>query len=499
MFYKLNYKVILQLLGVLLAFNGGLMLLAVGMSWMTQDQATQQLLTAAFSVLLLGLFLLIAFREAQPQIQKREGYLVVSLGWMVMTLTGMLPYLMTDSVPSVSHAFFETMSGYTTTGATIFDDIESLPKGLLFWRSITHWIGGMGIIVLTIAILPILGIGGMQLFAAEVPGPNSDKLHPRITDTAKRLWLLYFGYTLAETFLLWFAGMSFFDAINHAMSTLSTGGFSTKNNSIAFWNDQPLIQYIILFFMLVAGTNFVLSYFGFTGNFRKIFKDIEFQYYLWFIGLFTLLVTSVLLLHNTAPGLPATHPQQLGLTESAFRHSLFQVVAIITTTGFVTADFTAWPPLLTLTFFGLMFIGGSAGSTSGGIKVVRHLLMIRSGILEFKRALHPNAILQVRYNNRVVSEGIVQNILGFFILYLLSFIIGTLGFAMMGFDFESSVGVAASSLGNVGPALGVFGPAENYTALPSIGLWWSSFLMLLGRLELFTVLILLTPFFWRKN
>ena len=475
------------------------MLLAVGMSWMTQDQATQQLLTAAFSVLLLGLFLLIAFREAQPQIQKREGYLVVSLGWLVMTLTGMLPYLMTDNVPSVSHAFFETMSGYTTTGATIFDDIESLPKGLLFWRSITHWIGGMGIIVLTIAILPILGIGGMQLFAAEVPGPNSDKLHPRITDTAKRLWLLYFGYTLAETLLLWFAGMSFFDAINHAMSTLSTGGFSTKNNSIAFWNDQPLIQYIILFFMLVAGTNFVLSYFAFTGNFRKIFKDIEFQYYLWFIGLFTLLVTSVLLLHNTAPGLPATHPQLLGQTESTFRHSLFQVVAIITTTGFVTADFTAWAPLLTLTFFGLMFIGGSAGSTSGGIKVVRHLLMIRSGILEFKRALHPNAILQVRYNNRVVSEGIVQNILGFFILYLLSFIIGTLGFAMMGFDFESSVGVAASSLGNVGPALGVFGPAENYTALPSIGLWWSSFLMLLGRLELFTVLILLTPFFWRKN
>jgi trk system potassium uptake protein TrkH len=499
MFHKLNYKVILQLLGVLLTFNGGLMLLAVGMSWMTQDQATQQLLTAAVSVLLLGLFLLIAFREAQPQIQKREGYLVVSLGWLVMTLTGMLPYLMTDSVPSISHAFFETMSGYTTTGATIFDDIESLPKGLLFWRSITHWIGGMGIIVLTIAILPILGIGGMQLFAAEVPGPNSDKLHPRITDTAKRLWLLYFGYTLAETLLLWFAGMSFFDAINHAMSTLSTGGFSTKNNSIAFWNDQPLIQYIILFFMLVAGTNFVLSYFGFTGNFRKIFKDIEFQYYLWFIGLFTLFVTSVLLLHPTAPGASTTHPQLWGQAESAFRHSLFQVVAIITTTGFVTADFTAWAPLLTLTFFGLMFVGGSAGSTSGGIKVVRHLLMIRSGILEFKRALHPNAILQVRYNNRVVSEGIVQNILGFFILYLLSFIIGTLGFAMMGFDFESSVGVAASSLGNVGPALGVFGPVENYTALPSIGLWWSSFLMLLGRLELFTVLILLTPFFWRKN
>ena len=223
------------------------MFLAVGMSWLTQDQSTLPLLKASVGVLLVGILLLIIFRGVQPQIQKREGYLVVTLGWLAMTLTGMLPYLVTGSVTNISYAFFETMSGYTTTGATILTDIESLPKGLLFWRSITHWIGGMGIIVLTIAILPILGIGGMQLFAAEVPGPNSDKLHPRITDTAKRLWLLYFGYTLAETLLLSLAGMSFFDAINHAMSTLSTGGFSTKNNSIAFWNDQPLIQYIIIF------------------------------------------------------------------------------------------------------------------------------------------------------------------------------------------------------------------------------------------------------------
>lgn len=499
MFYKLNYKVIFQLFGVLLAFNGGLMLFSVLVSALAQDGATLPLGFASLVVLALGAVLLFVFRQAQPQIQKREGYLIVSFGWLAMTLTGMLPYLFTSSVPSLSHAFFETMSGYTTTGATIFTDIENLPEGLLFWRSTTHWIGGMGIIVLTIAILPILGIGGMQLFAAEVPGPNSDKLHPRITDTAKRLWLLYLGYTLAETLLLSLAGMSVFDAINHAMSTLSTGGFSTKNASVAQWNDQPLIQYIILFFMLIAGTNFVLSYFAFTGSFRKILKDIEFRYYLGFIGVLTLFVFLALWANEIPAGAQTSHPHLWGEVESQFRHAIFQVVAVITTTGFVTADFTAWMPLLSLLFFGMMFLGGSAGSTSGGIKVVRHLLMIKSGILEFKRALHPNAILQVRYNDRVVSDSIVQNILGFFILYLLSFIIGTLGFALMGFDFESSVGVAASSLGNVGPALGVFGPVENYAALPPIGLWWSSFLMLLGRLELFTVLILLAPFFWRKN
>lgn len=499
MFYKLNYKVILQLFGVLLTFNGGLMLFSVLVSALVQDQATVALGKASVLVLLIGGSLLVAFRQAQPQIQKREGYLVVSFGWLAMTLTGMLPYLFTGSVPSISHAFFETMSGYTTTGASIFSDIESLPAGLLFWRSTTHWIGGMGIIVLTIAILPILGIGGMQLFAAEVPGPNSDKLHPRITDTAKRLWLLYLGYTLAETLLLTVAGMSFFDALNHAMSTLSTGGFSTKNASIAHWNDQPLIQYIIILFMAIAGTNFVLSYFAFTGNFRKIIKDVEFKFYFGFILLFAIFTLAVLGIHDLDVGPLTSHPQSWGLWESRIRHTFFQVVAVITTTGFVTADFTSWLPLLTLLFFGLMFLGGSAGSTSGGIKVVRHLLMIKSGILEFKRALHPNAILQVRYNERVVSDSIVQNILGFFILYLLSFIIGTLGFALMGFDFESSVGIAASSLGNVGPALGVFGPSENYATLPTAGMWWSAFLMLLGRLELFTVLILLAPFFWRKN
>ena len=243
--HSFNYKIIIFLMGVLLLFNGGLMLFSALVSFLYNDGITFEITLSSFLVLSLGALFMLAGRQYEKQIQKREGYLIVSLGWILMALSGMMPYLLSGAISEFSSSFFETMSGYTTTGATIIKDIESLPESILFWRSTTHWIGGMGIIVLAIAILPFLGIGGIQLFTAEAPGPAGDKLHPRITDTAKRLWLIYVVYTLIETFLLYFAGMSFFDAINHAMSTLSTGGFSTKNSSIAFWNDQPLIQYII--------------------------------------------------------------------------------------------------------------------------------------------------------------------------------------------------------------------------------------------------------------
>ena len=497
--HKINKEIIANLMGVLLLFNGGFMLLSSLVSLITHDGVTFELTLSAFFVLFLGVFIMLLSRNHTKQIQKREGYIIVSFGWVLMSLSGMLPYLFTGVIPDISSAFFETMSGYTTTGSTILNDIESVPKGILFWRSTTHWIGGMGIIVLAIAILPLLGIGGMQLFAAEAPGPSSDKLHPRITDTAKRLWFIYVGYTLAETILLSVAGMSFFDAINHAMSTLSTGGFSTKNNSVAHWNNTPKIQYIITFFMLIAGTNFVLSYFAFTGKIRKIFRDQEFKFFMTFIGISTLFVALVLYSKVDLTISSFDHPQIFGTLESSFRHAFFQVVAVITTTGFVTADFTAWTPFLTIVFFGLMFMGGSAGSTSGGVKGVRHMLMIKSGFLEFKRTLHPNAILQPRYNGSILKEEVVYNIYAFFILYMLSFIFGALVFGALGLDFESAIGVAASSLGNVGPAIGSYGPALSYSKLPEFGKWWASFLMLLGRLELFTVLILFTPFFWKKH
>jgi trk system potassium uptake protein TrkH len=475
------------------------MLLSSLISLIYKDGVTFNLFLSGGITILVGLLVMFNTKDHNKEMNKREGYIVVAFGWIVMTLSGTIPYLLTGSITSFTNAFFETMSGYTTTGATILNDIEIVPKGVLFWRSLTHWIGGMGIIVLAVAILPLLGIGGMQMFAAEAPGPSADKLHPRITDTAKRLWLIYFGYTAAETILLKVAGMSFFDAINHSLCTLSTGGFSTKNASIAYWNGQPIIQYIIIVFMFLAGTNFVLSYFAFKGKIQRVLRDEELKLYFKFIAIFTIIAALIIYFKADLTTSTIEHPMVWGKAESSFRHALFQVISVVTTTGFITADYTLWTPLLLVFFFGLMFLGGSAGSTSGGVKVVRHLILIKNGFLEFKRALHPNAVLPVRYNNKAVTGDIVFNILAFFILYMLSFIVGALVFSMFNIDFMSSIGLSASSLGNVGPALGNFGPVNNYAALPSLGKWWASFLMLIGRLELFTVLILLTPFFWRNR
>jgi trk system potassium uptake protein TrkH len=486
-------------MGLLLLCNGGFMLLAAVVSGIFQDGATLSITLASITTMFVGVFSMYYTRGHKKEVKQKEGYIIVTFGWIIMSISGMLPYLFSGAVPDVTNAFFETVSGYTTTGASIMDNIEAMPEGILFWRSLTHWIGGMGIIVLAIAILPLLGIGGMQLFSAEAPGPSSDKLHPRITDTAKRLWLIYFGYTVAETILLQVAGMSFFDAINHAMATLSTGGFSTKNASVAYWNDQPLIQYIIIFFMFLAGSNFVLSYFAFKGKVQKVFKDEEFRYYAGFIIVFTIIAALVIYFKANITDVTPGYPMVLGKGESSFRHALFQIVSVITTTGFVSADFTQWTPFLTILFFGLFFLGGSAGSTAGGIKVMRHLLIIKNGVLEFKRTLHANAIIPVRYNNKTVKEKIVYNIIGFFVLYMLLFIIGALVLGFLGLDFESAIGGAASSLGNVGPALGSLNPVSNFNSLPVLAKWWCGFLMLAGRLELFTVLILLTPYFWKRT
>jgi len=493
---KINHKIILYFIGFLLLFNGGFMFISSMVSYYYKDGITMDLIYSGLIVTLIGGLLLFLNKNHDKQLNKREGYLVVVLGWLAMIFTGTLPYIITGTIDGFSNIVFETTSGFTTTGATIINDIEILPEGILFWRSITHWLGGMGIIVFAIAILPLLGIGGMQLFSAESPGMEMDKLHPRITDTAKRLWLLYLSFTLVETVLLTFAGMSLFDAINHSMSNIASGGFSTKNASLGFWNDQPLIQYIVIFFMFIAGTNFVLSYFGFKGKFKKIIENDEFRIYSLFIALCTVIVGLVIYFNTD---FLSDFSDGFTRIEGVFRHALFQVVSIITTTGFTTADYTAWTPMLLLIFFGLMFVGGSAGSTAGGFKVMRHLLIIKNGLLQFKRILHPNAILPIRYNKKSVSSEIMYNILGFFIVYMLSFMAGTLVFSILGLDFSSSLGVSASSLGNVGPSIGDFGPSSTFYDLPVLAKWWSSFLMLLGRLELYTVLIIITPYFWRNR
>ncbi len=474
-------------------------MLSALVSLLYKDGVTMQLFYSGLTVVVVGLLTMVFTRSHQKEMNKREGYIVVTFGWIIMALSGTLPYIFTDTISSFTNAFFETISGYTTTGATILNDIEIVPKGVLFWRSLTQWIGGMGIIVLAVAILPLLGIGGMQLFAAEAPGPGASKLHPRIADTAKRLWLIYFIYTVAETVLLKFAGMSLFDAINHSLTSLASGGFSTKNASLGHWNDKPLIQYIVILFMFISGVNFVLSYFAFKGQVQKIIKDEEFKLYFKFIVIFTVIAALSIYFVADLTQSSIDHPMVWGELESAIRHGLFQVLAIVTTTGYVTADYTSLTPFLLIFFFGLMFLGASAGSTSGGVKVVRHLLVIKNGFYEFKRTLHPNAVLPVRYNKKAISGKIVFNIQAFFILYMLSFIIGALGFSLMDLDFESAIGAAASSLGNVGPSLGDFGPVHNFYDMPTLGKWWCAFLMLIGRLELFTVLILFTPFFWRNR
>ena len=476
------------------------MLVAVPFSMYFNEPEQWGILKAGILTVLIGITLWFFNRNAKKNLQKKEGYLIVTLGWLMLTLTGTLPYLFTGAISNFTNAVFETISGYSTTGSSILTDIESMPKGILFWRSATHWIGGMGIIVLTVAVLPLLGIGGMQLFMAEAPGPSADKMHPRITETAKRLWLIYFILTFSEFFLLKIAGMTWFDAINHAMATMSTGGFSTKNASVAHWNGSPVIQYIITAFMLIAGANFVLTYFALKGQVRKVFQSEEFKYYFFGILGLTAIIT-VIIVNFQDPNLVTSinHPKPWGETESAFRHAAFQVTSVLTTTGFVTADFTMWSYFATTLMFSLFFIGGSAGSTSGGVKIVRHIIMIKNSFYEFKKLLHPNAIIPVRYNGTGIPKNIIYNILAFFILYMLIFIVGSIILTFFGLDFESAIGATASSLGNIGPAIGSVSPVDNFAHLSIGAKWFCSFLMLIGRLELFTVLILFTPFFWRKN
>ena len=497
---KFNYRLISYIIGLLLLFNSAAILITSFVSFLLKDGFFNNIIYASLCCLVIGSIIMFFSRNPTKVINRRDGYLIVIFGWLTMVFSGSLPYIFTDTINNIPDLIFETMSGYTTTGSSIISDIESLPQSIIFWRSMTHWLGGMGIIVLAIAILPLLGIGGMQLFSAEAPGSgiSGDKIHPRISNTAKRLWFIYIGLTLAETLLLNFAGMSLFDAINHSMSNIATGGFSTKNDSLSHWNSIPLIQYIIVFFMILAGTNFLLIYLSIIGKFKKLIYNTEFIWFIVLISFFVIITTIIL---NTNIDLNSTnfdHPQVYGKLEASFRHALFQVVAVMTTTGFVTGDFAGWSPFLTMLFFGLMFFGASSGSTSGGIKISRHLILIKNGFLEFKRSLHPNAILPLRYNHSVVKKEVVVNILAFFMLYLILFIIGAAVLSTQGLDFISSIGGSAASIGNVGPALGSIGPAFNYEQITGFAKIWCSFLMLVGRLELFTILIIFTPYFWKN-
>ncbi len=480
----INIKVVTNIVGSLIIISGALMLLSIPFSIYYKSDDLTSIILSSIITLIIGLGLKFTTRKNKnDEVKKREGYLIVALGWLSMTLFGTLPYVISGAIPDYTNAYFETISGLTTTGASILNDIESLPKGILFWRSMTQWIGGMGIIVLTIAILPLLGVGGMELFASESPGPTKDKIHPRIKETAKRLWLIYFSLTILQCILLMFAGMNFYDAINHSLTTMSTGGFSTKQASIAAFN-SPIIEYIIIAFMFIAGTNFTLLYFGFKFKLKKFWDNDEFKWYVAAVGLLCIVITPIIYNNNF---------------EESFRSVLFQVVSILTTTGYATTDFTTWGSFITFIFFLLLFTGASAGSTSGGMKIVRIVLLMKNGFLEFKRRLHPNAIVPVNLNRKVVSSKIIYNLLAFVFFYLFMFVLGSVALAFLGLDFMEAISAAATSLGNVGPGIGKLGPSENFYTLPDTAKWVLAILMLLGRLELFTIAILFTPYFWKRN
>lgn len=483
---KLNLQPISNIIGVLLILFGFAMEASAVVSYFYNDGATKGIgLAGLITICLGGLSLRYKF-SSSAIVNKREGYLIVALGWIFMGIFGALPYLMTGATVHFTDALFESVSGLTTTGATIFKDIEVLPQGILFWRSLTQWIGGMGIIVLTVALFPLLGIAGIELFVAEAPGPTTDKLHPRIKETAKRLWFIYLGLTLILGVILYFEGMTGFDAINHAFTTMATGGFSTKNASIAYYN-SPAIQYTLVGFMFLAGCNYAVIYHGLKGRYSKVWNNEEFRYYLLFI-----LITSIILavLINLHIG---------GNIEKNFRDGLFQLVSVITTTGFITADYTVWSSGLTMFFFVLLFLGACAGSTAGGIKIIRHMVFVKNTFLEFRRILHPRALIRVKINQQVVAPRILTHILVFLLVYLALFIFGSLMVTGMGMDFLSSIGAVATSLGNVGPGIGEVGPVNNFAEVPIHAKKVLLALMLLGRLELFTILILFTPSFWRTN
>ncbi len=515
-----NLPIIFKFLATLILLNGAAMTLVSLTDFGFDENVLIPIASSGIICLIVGGLIFYFNRKTTNVLNTRDGYIIVSMGWLILTLSGALPYVWCESYLtetaaqsnslSFVNSIFESISGYTTTGSTILNDIEIMPKTLLLWRSTTQWIGGMGIIVLTIAILPLLGIGGMQLFLAEAPGISADKLNPRITDTAKRLWLVYVFLTFLLILLLWASGMNLYDAVNHSFTTMSTGGFSTKNASMAFWNHIPIVQYLICLFMFIAGTNFVLTYYAMKGKFSKVFNNTEFNYY-FFIVLITTLIIAAVLFWNGDPALSTISDNKdiRGINqftaESAFRHSLMQVLTIITTTGYISSDYSVWPAFAAIVIFSLFFLGGMAGSTSGGVKVVRHVILIKNSWNEFKKMLHPNAIVPLRFNHKPVSQNIINKVLAFFMIYMLIFILGSILMGLMytnvdGSDTKilSALTVTASSIGNIGPAFGDFGPVNNYNSLTELGKLFSAFLMLLGRLELFTILILFTPSFWKR-
>ena len=481
----IDIKLVVRIMSFLLLIESFFMLISAGVGFYYNEPSMRYLILAAVTTLVVGIIGIVATPKINRNLHKREGFLVVSLVWVIFSIFGMLPAYWSGSIPSFTDAFFETMSGFSTTGATIIQDVDNYPHGLMVWRCLQQWLGGMGIVVLSLAILPLITEGSMSLFSAEATGPTKEKIHSKISFTAKIFWSTYIGLTALNALFLWLGGMEVFDAICHALTTLSTGGFSTKGAGLGYWG-SPNLEYITIVFMFLGGTNFTLFFYLFKGKFKKIFSNEELKYYILIILVFSLLIFSSLMLHHIEYSL-----------ENAVRDSLFYVVSMITTTGQITTNFMMWPPFVFTLLWIVMLLGASSGSTSGGIKVARIVLLVKNSYYEFKRQIHPNAVIPVRYNDQIVQTQIINNVLAFVVVYMIVVLISTVLFTATGLNFEDAFGASASALGNVGPSIGTIGTG-NFSHFTPAAKWLMSFLMLVGRLELFTVLILLTPSFWKK-
>ena len=489
----MNLKTILNILAAMLVLTGLTMILPALIAWGYNEPDLAGHLKSSAICVLIG-FPVWFFTRKNRSLNSKDGFVIVTLAWILVALAGAQPFYLTGAIPNFTDAWFESMSGVTTTGASIIGNIEtlpnlvngieSLPHGVLFWRSFIQWIGGMGIIVFTIAILPLLGVGGVQLFKAEVPGPVADKIRPRVREAAKILWMVYVGFTFVQVLLLGLAGMPWFDSVCHALTTMPTGGFSTQNASIAAYSN-PLIHYIIIFFMFVAGVNFTLHFRAITGNYKVHLKDYEFRVYLSIICIATLLIFFNISSANS------------DWSHNSFLISLFESLAMLTGTGYAIADYELWPFFSQHLLLIIMFFGAMGGSTSGGMKIARIILLIKYAATETRRMLHARAIIPIRIGDRFISDEVVRNTLGFSLIYLSIFVLTAFVLTAFNLDLLSAIGASASAIGNVGPAFGAFGPTDSYALLHPIGKWMLTICMLLGRLEIFTIMVLFSRTFWK--
>ena len=482
---KINHPLVLRIEGFLLLIEGLFMLTTLPVTYLYPNLHAFSMPFSALITLLTGFILLIAtHKHKDDKTSSRDGVFIVCISWLVLSLFGAMPYLLSKSVPNFTDGFFEALSGFTTTGATILTRIEAVPKDILLWRSMTQWLGGLVIIVFTIAILPYLSMSGMQLFVAEINGINYDKLHPRIMHTVWRVWWLYLFFTLLETLLLYLGDMDLFDALCHSLCTISSGGFSTRTVSMGAFSNYS--QVVVTVFMVLSGCNFSLLLLSLSWRSFAILKNQEFRTFL----LYTLII-------GLGIGLVLVFARHMSLG-SAFRESFFSVISTFTTTGFFVSDHSMWPAFLSIILFLLMFIGACSGSTSGGVKIFRHLIFLNNSILELKRIIHPNAVLPVKVNGKAVSSSGVYKNITFIFIYFLVFILGAIVLLAIGIDFETSLGASVATLSNVGTGIGHVGPGGSYVFFPLEAKWVLMLLMLLGRVELFSLITLLSRSFWKN-